>query len=516
MLIKRIIILTFLSFFAFIFTSACEKSYKVASGYQAERLKADNGSFREITINGMATNGSGNISWRQIAGAEVELSNSDTMNPRFTPRKGDVYKFELTIGKGKKTSSGLMTVEVINSSSFIVYYPVRSKYIAVTVPVITYKGFQTEIKSIYALNKTTGAKFEALMSKGSFTIPDIPLTLGDNIIDIVATDLADYTITQQYVAVYNKDVNFLSSPTFGNFWFAEDEDVVTSVSIQIADYEGMQPGQVRLAQVDDSYTIIKDNIAILYDNGDVTNGDDIAQDGVYSSKIVFEKLPAGVYKFRVIVDHGGGVYSAPGEVTSIVPLNVKGYVENSKLADEIINKYMDDGSGWFESYLLNINKIIDELFLYPQVSSVSVSNDCRVFNVNFSEGGSFPSIMYEMKDGNYVYYDFKKNNLDQSKLCGYIRANPNTIIQAKKATAFPGRISDGKGLNLSVKADNSEAEPALDRPLSERELKERERNKGREILRQPTIDGYPSDAISGKRSSVQTDYLLRSDKVEEE
>lgn len=42
MFIKRIFVFTFLCFFAFIFTVGCEKSYKAASGYQAERLMAYN------------------------------------------------------------------------------------------------------------------------------------------------------------------------------------------------------------------------------------------------------------------------------------------------------------------------------------------------------------------------------------------------------------------------------------------------------------------------------------------
>lgn len=298
-----------------LFLSSCSKTLKADAGNDKYvNLYNDKGEYYEVILDGSSSQGGKSYEWTQVGGPEVNIKDIKSPVAKFTPLNQTEYKFKLKVLGDGVWDEDETTVTTLNSTTFYVEYPVFSNFMATDKPEITFKGlYILGIAKISAFNNTVGVKVEGVLNEetNTYIISNIPLNEGDNFIDVESDDKGGNKLTKQIFVVYNKSVRFFSSPVFAMDEGLDNEITTTVVSIAIKENKDIKKDGVTLVKADSSNQPHQGVIAKLYDNGDVTNGDDIAGDGVYSSKIVFDKPTEGRHKYRVAVDYGAIEYSAP-------------------------------------------------------------------------------------------------------------------------------------------------------------------------------------------------------------
>lgn len=139
-----------------------------------------------------------------------------------------------------------------------------------------------------------GVTGNVALTNGTFTA-NVPLALGDNIIEVFAND------GQAQPVVYTKTVTLNAQDAFnGNFNLSSDIAFVNEakqITAHIALKPAVNPTTVRVIKVNGAGA--ETEVASLVDNGDLSSGDDIAGDGVYSGKFTVLEATISQQAYRV-------------------------------------------------------------------------------------------------------------------------------------------------------------------------------------------------------------------------
>lgn len=152
-----------------------------------------------------------------------------------------------------------------------------------------------KIKEVVWKNKS-GETGTAEISGTQWSIKSIPLVKGDNQITITATDTAGNSSTTTVNIVYNANVVFSNQTLSQDYIYKDDPyTYITARSVVETDVaDGIN--SVFLYKVNGDK---KENLVQMYDNGFVSNGDDIPGDSLYSSIETFTSDSNETIQLRV-------------------------------------------------------------------------------------------------------------------------------------------------------------------------------------------------------------------------
>lgn len=146
---------------------------------------------------------------------------------------------------------------------------------------------------------------------------------------------------------------------------------------------------VRLVKVDANNNVISE-IGILYDNGELANGDDIARDNIYSGKFIVTETSAGTLKLAAKgnVNSGG---STTAVLTSSVSITVYGALNSGEVGTVLSTQ--DNAATQLQTFLggnpNNISAASNQLktWLETQPGVASVENDGNTsMIINYTNG----------------------------------------------------------------------------------------------------------------------------------
>ena len=186
----------------------------------------------------------------------------------------------------------------------------------------------------------------------NWSVSGITLQGEDNLIVVTAYDAANNAGKDSLTVTYNQYLSFTTDPT------ADPSGVIVGQSTDIIIRVGIAPNpnlledSVRLLKVNNQGQVI-DSLNFLYDDGDLNHGDDIAGDGVFSTKQNFYESSEGTIRLRIMAmtqETQGNVVA----YTSVFTLPVV-----SGISDETFNANLavqDEGSNKFDSLKVEVGE----------------------------------------------------------------------------------------------------------------------------------------------------------------
>jgi len=208
-----------------------------------------------------------------------------------------------------------------------------------------------------------------------WSISGIPLQAGDNVITVTAKDSAGNTATDSITITYNPYLEFLSTlqATPDNIFLNEATTIVFRIAIE--DNPNLDASSVKLLKIDSNNNIIG-TITTLADDGNVSNGDDIASDGVFSGKATFTESTEGVVRLRVSADinETTGTVTAYSEVFNlsvIAHLTDEEFSKAVSMPNETQQKYDELKATYGEEEAKT--KTVEWLETQPEVTQAGIS-----------------------------------------------------------------------------------------------------------------------------------------------
>lgn len=204
----------------------------------------------------------------------------------------------------------------------------------------------------------------------------ISLQPGDNRITVTATDSTGEQGVDNVVIAYNPGLEFLSSlqTAPGASFVNNAVSVVFRIAINDSPY--LDAASVRVVTVDESGNSLG-TTASLWDNGNVSAGDDIASDGIFSGKGTVNSSQAAILRFRVLANVSGplGDYTAQSEILNfpvVVHLTEEQVTQIDSMPESVNEKLVE-----FSSSLSNdeaIKKAVDWLKGQPGIAVAGASS----------------------------------------------------------------------------------------------------------------------------------------------
>jgi len=343
-----------------------------------------------VTLDGSGSVNVDTYKWEQTFGPAVALSNDTSTAPTFTPISSANYTFMLTVENENGTHSDEVDVTVQDIAMVSITSPTSEDSIAVSESSIQLGGQAGKtIESISVINTDTGTSFSGeLGGDGTFTIQNVQLIQGDNLLEVVGVDNTGSDTRDALLVTYNDGVTFLSAPMFTADSSYADETVDTIVSIAIKENQNIVANGVTLVQLNDGVPLQTPD-AVLYDDGNVSNGDDIAGDGVYTAKLSIMKTQTGIVYYRVAADTGGPTgYSAPVSFNVLAPLTDNTIQSAQEKTETVIDENMPEVGSQFtpSEFILYKDKMVSDLTQTDSVSSIQISPDGNSILVEFESG----------------------------------------------------------------------------------------------------------------------------------
>lgn len=410
----------------------------------------------------VALNGSGSVNadtykWKQTLGPTVALSNDTSMAPTFTPISSANYTFLLTVTNDTGTHSDEVEVTAQDIATVSITSPTSQDSVAVAESTIELSGQAGQtIETISVINTDTGTRFPGqLGGDGTFTIQNVQLTQGDNLLEVAGVDNTGSETIDSLLVTYNDGVTFLSAPMFTTDSAYVDETVDTVVSIAIQENQNIATDGVTLVQLDDGAPL-QTSDAVLYDDGNVSNGDDIAGDGVYTAKLSIMKTQAGIIYYRVAADTNGVKgYSAPVSFNVLTPLTDNTIQSAQEKTEAVIDENLPEVGSQFTSseFTLYKDKMVSDLTQTDSVSSTQISPDGNSILVEFESGlkhsidfvykgtksgGRLDSSSRKLSDlqPKVLYYPVKKKSMPQYTIYQNAASTDKDAIGSYRAMAL--------------------------------------------------------------------------------
>lgn len=234
-------------------------------------------------------------------------------------------------------------------------------------------------------------------------------------------------------------------------------------------------------------------IGLLQDNGDLANGDEIANDNVYSGKFILFESSSGeiTYKAKGIISSTSNGYSSP--MTFNVYSELSGqdvstlYKTQANAKTQLIN-YLGGNVGNIESAT---TQLVSWLQTQPGVAGVERNGNTGVL-IKYTSGIS-GGILFSIADASGVV-----TTLGGSEISDSIRRNRSTITPDKQTTG----TNDIYGNNYISNSDNPPLDPNI---IGNRNV----------LIYEPYLAIYPGYNVGSKVSarlsqSKCKDYTIKS------
>ncbi len=210
----------------------------------------------------------------------------------------------------------------------------------------------------------------------SWSVTNINLSGGDNLYTFIAFDAANNTDTAKILVTYNEYLNYLGPLVINPGGFFVNTYSTVRFSISILNNPNLVANSVTLIKVDQQGVLLEE-ISELYDDGDLSHGDEILGDGVYSNIQGFTETTPGLIKFRVRAETNetsGMVYSY-SQVSNLAVVNeiaidkVQEILDFQLAADEKFQEYAANQS--FDDAVNSTLEFLDES---PLIMNASKTN----------------------------------------------------------------------------------------------------------------------------------------------
>ncbi len=204
---------------------------------------------------------------------------------------------------------------------------------------ITIKGVASDDQH---LNKVTWQSNQGQSGTATGTteweLTGTTLSAGDNLFTFIAWDDANNTDTAKILVTYNEVFMFTGPPVITPDAFFVNTDTEVQIRSALINTENIVENSVKLVQVNAEGVEVGE-ICELYDDGDLTHGDDIQSDGVYSNiQYFFETAPQTKFlRVKVTITDGTTNSDVYSEIQTLMVVNEVSQTE----VDEILSVQME-------------------------------------------------------------------------------------------------------------------------------------------------------------------------------
>jgi len=180
-----------------------------------------------------------------------------------------------------------------------------------------------------------------------WTISNLSLKEGDNVIEIIARDDNDNTGSTSITITKNQYLTFLGVPSIDPGTIYANEDTEIWITATIASNDNLIESSVRLIEVDDNNQELLE-ICPLYDDGNLGHGDEIKGDNVFSAIHRFNYGGIQTKKFRVAaktlestgeVDGYSAVFALIIVDKQVAEQNVKEYLSTQQQIEAKVSEF---------------------------------------------------------------------------------------------------------------------------------------------------------------------------------
>ena len=181
----------------------------------------------------------------------------------------------------------------------------------------------------------------------TWSVSNITLAGGDNLFTFIAYDAANNKDTAKILVTYNEFLNFLGPLEIDPGEFYVNTNTPVTFSISVLNNPNIVAGSMTLIKVDMTGNLIEE-VCELFDDGDLSHGDDILGDGVYSNVQAYLETAPGLMKFRVraATNETSGVVYSFSQVSNMAVVN--------EIATETMQEILDfqiDAEAKFLEYM---------------------------------------------------------------------------------------------------------------------------------------------------------------------
>lgn len=142
----------------------------------------------------------------------------------------------------------------------------------------------------------------------NWSISDIPINMGDNLVVCKATDKKGNTASDTLWVTRNIDLDFFGPPSFNNTCFLTNRTNNVLVHQSIRPTSTQTISTAKLVRLNANMEVVEE-LGSIFDDGNLYgHGDEILGDGVFSGKIDISSTEPGLYLYRI------EAYSSDGKV----------------------------------------------------------------------------------------------------------------------------------------------------------------------------------------------------------
>ncbi len=172
--------------------------------------------------------------------------------------------------------------------------------------VITISGVASDDQGVNKVMWQSNNQTGTVSGTSQWELANIQLQAGDNLFSFIAYDAANNTDTAKILVTYNQFQLFTGPPTITPNAFFVNTNTEVKIRASLINTGNVVENSVKLIQVNTLGEEVAE-ICELYDDGDLSHGDDIQSDGVYSNLQYFlETAPIVKYlRVKVTISDGG-------------------------------------------------------------------------------------------------------------------------------------------------------------------------------------------------------------------
>jgi hypothetical protein len=186
-------------------------------------------------------------------------------------------------------------------------------------------------KVVYEVAGESGTQQGTALGKEKWFITGIPLQNGENKITITAHDAAGNTVSEQVSVIYNPHISFKDSLKINESYLFVNEP--KSIRFRLPVQKSNPASGEIITLVGHRAGGEQQQLAVLRDDGNVSLGDDIAQDGIYSGIVNFHETVSGELRVKASVETDVGTINSeelaihvlertsPSEINQFTQLN---------------------------------------------------------------------------------------------------------------------------------------------------------------------------------------------------
>lgn len=211
-------------------------------------------------------------------------------------------------------------------------------------------------------------------------IPDLNLALGDNVIEVTAVDASDNSTSATITITRNHSLSFLGNPNVSPSVLYTNEAKNVWITVSIAPNDNLITSSVRLIEIDENNNEIAE-ICKLYDDGNLSVGDEIKGDNIYSTIHSFLYNTVGEHRFRIAAKtmESDGEIEGYSSIFTIKVIDFEDAMEDVLTVEEIHNLIRDKLQELQDLPLdEKVDALIEWLLTLPGVESAVYEDGCIV------------------------------------------------------------------------------------------------------------------------------------------